>query len=109
MEQSSNSSFTPADKDPVLWRIAHKRAGFKRHVVTYIIMNAFFWVIWFFTSQNHSYDNSYHFRSGYFPWPVWPMFGWGIGLFFHFMGAYVYPKDDSVEREYQKLKNKISK
>jgi hypothetical protein len=33
------------------------------------------------------------------------MLGWGIGVFFHYMGAYVYPKDNSVEREYQKLKS----
>jgi hypothetical protein len=32
------------------------------------------------------------------------MVGWGIGLFFHWMGAYVFPRENSVEREYEKLK-----
>lgn len=84
-------------KDPELWEIAQKRASFKSHLTVYIIMNIFFWLIWYFTGQRYS-------GSG-FPWPVWPAFGWGIGLFFHFLGAYMYPKNFSAEREYQKLKN----
>jgi len=43
------------------------------------------------------------------PWPVWPMIGWGIGLLFHFLGAYVYPKSNAVEREYEKLKKEQNK
>lgn len=86
-------------KDPVMWEIAQKRVSFKHHVRVYILMNIFFWMVWYFTGQ--------HYSGGMkFPWPVWPMFGWGIGLLFHFMAAYVYPQDHSVEREYQKLKNK---
>jgi len=27
-----------------------------------------------------------------------------IGIFFHFLGAYVFPKANSVEKEYEKLK-----
>ncbi|MBK6380401.1 MAG: hypothetical protein IPF72_12080 [Chitinophagaceae bacterium] len=37
------------------------------------------------------------------------MIGWGIGLAFHFAGAYVFPKANSVEREYEKLKNQKNK
>ena len=43
--------------------------------------------------------------SGY-PWPIWSSLGWGIGLAFHFAGAYVFPKANSVEKEYEKLTNK---
>ena len=89
------------NRDPELWQLAQKRASFKSHLTVYIIMNIFFWIVWYFTSQRYSGEMS-------LPWPVWPMFGWGIGLFFHFMGAYVYPKNNSVEKEYQKLKNKQS-
>ena len=92
----------PEGKDPVLWELAQKRATFKGHLVTYIIVNAFFWVLWYFTGQ-HLED-----ESG-FPWPIWPMFGWGIGLAFHFAGAYVFPKHNTVENEYQKLKSQQSK
>ena len=89
----------PPGKDPALWEIAQKRASFKSHLLTYIIVNGFFWALWYFTGED-SGDNNY------FPWPVWPMLGWGIGLAFHYAGAYVFPGANSVEREYQKLKNK---
>jgi len=87
-------------KDPELWEIAQKRAGFKSHLTVYIILNIFFWLLWYFGS-------SYKGNDG-LPWAVWPTFGWGIGLLFHYIGAYIYPKNNSVEREYQKLKNNQS-
>jgi len=92
---------TPDDKDPVLWRIAQKRAGFKKHAIVYVIVNIFLWAQWFFMG------NEIYSSSGYiYPWPIWTTLGWGIGLAFHFAGAYVLSKIDSTEREYQKLKNK---
>ena len=89
----------PTGKDPELWAIAQKRAGFKSHLMSYIIVNGFFWALWYFTGKND--DSNEHF-----PWPVWPMLGWGIGLAFHFAEVYIFPKTNSVEKEYQKLKNK---
>ncbi len=93
---------TPEGKDPQLWKLAEARASFKSHLATYLIMSVFFWVVWYFTgAERHG--------TG-FPWPVWPMFGWGIGLLFHYMGAYVTPKSNGAEREYGKLmqqKNKL--
>lgn len=83
-------------KDPHLWEIAKRRASFKGHLGAYIIVNAFLWAIWFFTDDNDM-------RPGKYPWPVWSTLGWGIGLLFHFLGAYVYPKENSAEREYEKL------
>ena len=40
-----------------------------------------------------------------YPWPIWTILGWGIGIAFHFAGAYIFQKSNTVEREYQKLKN----
>jgi len=34
------------------------------------------------------------------------MIGWGIGLAFAYLKAYVYPKNGATEREYEKLKTK---
>ena len=90
---------TPDGRDPELWKIACKRAEFKNHLMKYVIINCFFWGVWFFTGGSIQNDE-------YLPWPVWPMFGWGIGLFFHFVEAYIYPQSISVEKEYQKLKTK---
>lgn len=58
----------PEGKDPVLWDIAQKRAGFKQHSLTYLIVNAFLWILWFFTSQNHSYNYGNHAIN--YPWPI---------------------------------------
>src|SRR4051812_11142305 len=80
------------EKDKELWKLAKKRAGFKKHLATYIIVNAFLWAIWYFTEDSYDDDN--------FPWPVWPTIGWGMGIAFQYAEAYIYPKSNSAEREY---------
>lgn len=51
--------------------LARKRVLAKRdlntHVVVYVVVNAFFILIWYLSGQ------------GYF-WPAWVLGGWGIGL-----------------------------
>ena len=89
----------PPGKDPELWEIAQKRADFKSHLMTYIIVNGFFLAIWFFAEDGYSNDE-------FFPWPIWSMLGWGIGLAFHFAEVYIFPEANLVENEYQKLKSK---
>ncbi len=101
----SNYQPAPEGKDPVLWELAQKRAGFKKHAVTYIIVNAFLWAVWFFSSSHYHNLDMDEINWGHFPWPIWTTLGWGIGLAFHFAGAYVFPKSNSVENEYEKLKN----
>ena len=90
----------PEGKDPQLWEIAQRRASFKTHALTYIIVNTFLWSLWFINEKDS--------ETG-FPWPVWSTLGWGIGLAFHFAGAYIFPKANSVEREYEKLNEKNNK
>lgn len=89
----------PQDKDPMLWSLARRRASFKRHLTTYLVINAFFWILWFILGRKT-------YGTDGVPWPVWPMLGWGIGLAFHFFGAYVNNEHRSIEKEYQKLQNK---
>jgi 2TM domain len=96
----------PEGKDPVLWEIAQKRASFKNHAITYVIVNAFLWGIWFFTGNQHRGIEINEWNTRHYPWPIWSTLGWGIGLAFHFAGAYIFPKANSVEKEYEKLKNK---
>ena len=85
----------PPDKDPHLWQIAQRRASFKSHLATYVVVITGLWIIWYF-SGGRTYGNG-------FPWPVWPMAGWGIGIVFHYLGAYVNTGFGSVENEYDKL------
>ena len=85
--------------DEKLWRIAKKRADFKRHLTTYVLVNGFLWLIWWFTIGRHN------FNAG-LPWPVWPMLGWGLGLGFQYANAYSGSADkhNAIEQEYEKLK-----
>jgi hypothetical protein len=41
--------------------------GWRTHLVSYLAVIAGLWLIWALTG------------SGY-PWPIWPMLGWGLGL-----------------------------
>lgn len=93
------STLTPEGKDEALWEIAKKRASFRTHLTTYVIINAFLWAVWFFSGNA---DRDYRH---WLPWPIWTTLGWGVGIAFHFASAYIFPKSNLVEKEYQKLKN----
>ena len=62
------------------WKRAEKRVtsrrDFSSHVVTYIVVNSFFVLIWAVTG------------GGYF-WPVWILGGWGMGLVLHAWDVFV--------------------
>lgn len=92
---------TPEGKDPQLWHIARKRASFKSHLITYLIVNAGLWLIWYFTGGRT-------YGSG-IPWPAWSLFGWGIGLVSHYIGAYHTAGINPVEKEYDRLTQNHSK
>jgi hypothetical protein len=83
-------------KDQELWKIAKKRVGFKRHLASYIVINSFLWLLWFFTDKNEDHAG--------IPWPIFPMLGWGVGLMFSFLRAYVFITRNAIEKEYNKLK-----
>jgi hypothetical protein len=89
------------DKDENLWRIAKKRASFKKQLATYIIINGFLWAMWWVTDGHHRED-----RDLWDAWPIWSTLGWGIGIAFGYFGAYHGTKEDSTMKEYQKLKDK---
>ena len=84
---------TTQQRDERLWRIAKARAGFKSHLITYLVINAGFWAIWFFTDNN---------KSGT-PWPVWPGLGWGMGLAFQYFNAFHRDPFGDTLKEYEKL------
>lgn len=73
---------------------ARKRVEFRTHLIVYCITNAAFWIIWLFTGQGY-------------PWPIWPMTGWGIGVLFHYMFDYRSSRILSEEEEYRKLKKEM--
>src|SRR5439155_1122948 len=56
-------------------RRAAAEAGFYAHLVSYLSVIAFLALINLFTSP-------------WYPWFLWPAFGWGIGLFSHYMAVF---------------------
>jgi hypothetical protein len=87
----------PSSKDQRLWRLAKKRAGFKKSLYSYLVITAFLWAIWWITSGRHGFRHAY-------PWPIWVMLGWGIALGFQYFNAYNGDRTDLAEQEYEKLK-----
>lgn len=85
--------------DERLWRIARKRASFKKNLFSYIVVNAFLWGIWWFTTGRHGGSQRY-------PWPIWVMLGWGMALGFQYFEAYNGSKQDLASEEYKKLKSR---
>ena len=78
---------------------ARKRAkelkGFYSHLSTYVVVNIFFIAMNLVTSPDHY-------------WFYWPLFGWGIGVFWHFCGVFVFNKFGQ-EWEEKKIKELMEK
>jgi hypothetical protein len=93
--------------DEELYKMARQRIeekkGFFSHLATYIVVNGALVVIWTITS------------GGGYPWFVWPLGGWGIGLAFHFLAVFVLPSHQGgweqreIMKEIERLKQEIDK
>jgi hypothetical protein len=66
----------PAQLRPARPPAAATRLRLDPHAMTYLAIIALLWLIWLVTG------------AGY-PWPIWPMLGWGIGVFGHHRGRAV--------------------
>jgi len=80
--------------DRQLHQLARKRVEFRSHLIVYIVINSCLWIIWYATGGNY-------------PWPVWPLVGWGVGLFFHYVFDYRASSLFSEQDEYEKLKKEM--
>jgi 2TM domain len=69
-----------------------KRRDFGAHLLAYVLVNAFLVGIWAFTG------------AGFF-WPVFPLFGWGIGVVFNARDVYwqTPPSEDRIRREMERM------
>lgn len=65
------------------------KIGFYWNLASYVIVNGMLIAIYLLTTM----------AAGglYYPWFVWPMFGWGIGLMFHFLGVFVFSGANSEQ------------
>ena len=99
------NDYQQPQRDPELWDLAKRRASFRVHAITYVVINVFLWVLWYVTTDSGN-------TGGKIPWAIYPTLGWGVGLLFHYLGAFVFERHNRVEDEYNKLlderKNKPS-
>lgn len=71
--------------------IVQRRTAFMAQVGTYVAVNVLLVAIWAVTS-----------RGAYF-WPMWPMFGWGIGLVLQYIQMSK-PNSEQFQREFAEWK-----
>ena len=80
---------TTGTSEEELYRIARRRVedkkGFYTHFAVYIGVNILLVIIWATTGAG-------------FPWFVFPLGGWGIGVLFHFLGVFVFSRTSDWER-----------
>jgi cytochrome b561 len=63
------------------------KMGFWQHLAIYAVVNGVLALAWAFsTDVDH-------------PWFIWATVPWGIGLLFHFVAAYMFPKKPGAKRQ----------
>jgi 2TM domain len=74
----------------------NKKRDFRAHLLAFVLFNGFVWLIW---------GVVYAFGGPAFPWPIFPLVGWGIGLTFHAWDAYGRKpfREKEIEREAARL------
>ena len=73
-----------------------KKRDFRAHLLAFLLVNSFLWIIWAVI---------YAFGGPVFPWPIFPLVGWGIGLTFHAWDVYGRKpfREEEIEREAARL------
>lgn len=100
MRTDQPAGVTPQDDEAGLRQMAVEQLGKKRdlqaHLIAYLLVNAFLNAIWLLTNP------------GGFYWPMFPLFGWGIGVAFHIWDVYApaKPAESRIQREMKRLERR---
>jgi hypothetical protein len=85
------------DLEKVAKRRVQTRFGFVIHLVMYLAVNGGLFGLWWFTGDGY-------------PWFVWPMIGWGVGIVAHAMALVIGPDSvrerRAIDRELQRLRTR---
>jgi len=71
------------------------KKGFYIHLTVYICVNILLVLIWAFAAGRG------------FPWFIFPLGGWGIGLIFHYLGAFGFGRKldrAAIDKEVEKIR-----
>jgi hypothetical protein len=77
-------------------RLERKRA-FRTHLIVFVAVNLLLWVVWVSVAAA---------TDVWFPWPLFPLLGWGIGLVAHAretFGGRTF-SEEKIEREMDRLR-----
>ena len=87
-------SLTETELRELATRRVKARTEFLTHLTLYVTVNSGLVLIWWFSGARY-------------PWFLWPLFGWGIGILSHAMTLMFGPnserEEQAVEREVQRL------
>ena len=82
-----------------LHEVARKRVQMKRgfaiHLMLYVTVNGLLFAIWYLTGKGY-------------PWFLWPLAGWGIGIVANTIAVVMellFPEDEAVDREVRRLQH----
>ena len=82
-----------------VYEVAKKRVRAKRdfykHLVVYVVVNIILVIIWAFPA------------GGGYPWFLWVIGGWGIGVLFNFLDVFVWQRRGdkaAIEKEAEKIR-----
>jgi uncharacterized membrane protein len=80
-------------------RRLEKKREFRGHLLAYAMVNALLWAIW---------GVVFAVSGAWFPWPLFALFGWGIGLAFHAWDAFgrLPFSEEEVQREQARLERR---
>jgi fatty acid desaturase len=76
--------------------------GFRQHLLVYVIVNTFLILIWLVVALIAG-------GGSWFPWFIFPLAGWGIGLIMHAWGVFGQSEDKReklVQRQVEKMRTK---
>ena len=91
VEVMSESNEDESLRERAVKRLRQK-SEFKAHLISYLLVNGFLVVLWATLA------------GGGFFWPMFPIAGWGIGVFFHGWDVYrAEPSEDQIRKEMQRL------
>lgn len=88
----------PSDLRDVAIRNLRQRQEFASHLIAYVTVNGLLVTIWFVIGVA---------SGSWFPWPLFPIAGWGIGLVLHGWTVFGPPSrpitEESIDREVHRL------
>jgi len=95
-EEKPNILEISPEEEAKLAKMAARRTGFKKHLVIFILLNAFLWVVWYFLFKDAA-ENTYLMAI------LFVLIVWLLALILHYMVVYKWTKSYK-EKELTSLK-----